>query len=42
MITAVIIDDDINLRNGIKGLLNLYAPEIAIIGEAENVKNGIT
>jgi len=42
MITAVIIDDDINLRNGMKGLLNLYAPEIAIIGEAENVKNGIT
>ena len=23
-------------------MLNLYAPEIAIIGEAENVKNGIT
>lgn len=42
MITAVIIDDDINLRNGMKGLLNLYAPEISIIGEAENVKNGIT
>jgi two-component system LytT family response regulator len=42
MINAVIIDDDINLRNGMKGLLNLYAPEIAIIGEAENVKNGIT
>ena len=42
MITAVIIDDDINLRNGMKGLLNLYAPEIAIVGEAENVQNGVT
>lgn len=42
MITAVIIDDDINLRNGMKGLLNLYAPEINIIGEADNVKNGVT
>lgn len=42
MITAVIIDDDINLRNGMKGLLNLYAPEIDIIGEADNVENGVT
>lgn len=42
MITAVIIDDDINLRNGMKGLLNLYAPEINIIGEADNVDNGVT
>nr|WP_321227557.1 LytTR family DNA-binding domain-containing protein [uncultured Psychroserpens sp.] len=41
MITAVIIDDDINLRNGMKGLLNLYAPEINIIGEADNVQNGV-
>jgi two-component system LytT family response regulator len=42
MITAVIVDDDINLRNGMKGLLNLYAPEITIIGEADSVKNGVT
>ncbi len=42
MITAVIIDDDINLRNGMKGLLKLYAPEINIIGEADNVENGVT
>lgn len=42
MITAVIIDDDINLRNGMKGLLNLYAQEIDIIGEADNVQNGVT
>ncbi|WP_452221115.1 hypothetical protein [Lacinutrix salivirga] len=42
MITAVIIDDDMNLRNGMKGLLNLYAPEIHIIGEADNVQNGVS
>lgn len=41
MITAIIIDDDINLRNGMKGLLNLYAPEISIIGEADNVESGV-
>lgn len=41
MITAIIVDDDINLRNGMKGLLKLYAPEITIIGEADNVKSGV-
>ena len=41
MITAIIVDDDINLRNGMKGLLNRYAPEISIIGEADNVKSGV-
>ncbi|WP_395053318.1 LytR/AlgR family response regulator transcription factor [Flavobacterium sp.] len=41
MITAVIIDDDVNLRNGMKGLLALYAPDINIIGEGESVATGI-
>lgn len=41
MITAVLIDDDSNLRSGMKGLLNLCAPEIQIIGEAESVATGI-
>ncbi|WP_046756731.1 LytR/AlgR family response regulator transcription factor [Kordia jejudonensis] len=41
MITAIIIDDDINLRNGMKGLLKLYAQEIHIIGEADSVKSGV-
>ena len=41
MITAVLIDDDINLRNGMKGLLSLYAPEITIIGEADSVASGV-
>jgi two-component system, LytTR family, response regulator len=40
MITAVLIDDDENLRDGMKGLLALYAPEIKIIGEAEDVETG--
>ena len=40
MISAIIIDDDKNLRNGMKGLLSLYAPEINIVGESDNVENG--
>lgn len=41
MITALLIDDDSNLRNGMKGLLAMYAPEINIVGEADSVKGGI-
>ncbi len=41
MITALLIDDDINLRNGMKGLLQMYAPEIRIIGEADSVESGV-
>lgn len=41
MITALLIDDDANLRNGMKSLLERYAPEIKIIGEADSVKTGI-
>lgn len=41
MIKAVIIDDDSNLREGMKVMVNLYAPEIIIAGEAESVKTGI-
>lgn len=41
MITALLIDDDQNLRNGMKGLLARYAPEIHILGEADSVKTGI-
>jgi two-component system, LytTR family, response regulator len=42
MISAVLIDDDNNLRNGMKGLLHLYEPQIHIIGEADSVATGIT
>ena len=40
MISALLIDDDDNLRAGMKTLLNRYAPEITIIGEADSVKSG--
>lgn len=40
MITAILIDDDINLRNGMKALLERTAPEIQIIGEADSVETG--
>jgi len=42
MITALLIDDDSNLRAGMKGLLEMYAPNIKILGEADSVKAGIT
>lgn len=41
MITALLIDDDDNLRSGMKSLLLRYAPEIQIIGEANSVKTGV-
>ena len=41
MIKAILIDDDINLREGMKGLLSLYAPDINIIGEADSVESGV-
>lgn len=41
MITALLIDDDSNLRSGMKGLLERYAPGIQILGEADSVKAGI-
>lgn len=40
MITALLIDDDTNLRNGMRSFLDRYAPEIKIIGEADSVKTG--
>lgn len=41
MITALLIDDDSNLRNGMRKFLSMYAPEIEIIGEADSVKTGV-
>lgn len=40
MITALLIDDDGNLRNGMRALLDMYAPDIRIVGEADSVKAG--
>ncbi|HEX8563169.1 MAG TPA: LytTR family DNA-binding domain-containing protein [Flavobacterium sp.] len=42
MITALLIDDDANLRNGMKTMLARYAPDIQILGEADDVATGIT
>ena len=42
MITALLIDDDANLRNGMKSFLTRYAPDIEIVGEADSVKAGIS
>ncbi len=41
MIKAILIDDDQNLREGMKGLLERFAPNIKIIGEADSVSTGI-
>ncbi len=42
MISAVLIEDDGNLREGLKGLFKLYVPEIEIVGEAESVAMGVS
>ncbi len=41
MINAILIEDDQNLREGMKKLLTLFAPTIKIIGEADSVASGI-
>ncbi len=41
MITAVLIDDEQHLRDGMKRLLELYGQEIQIVAEADSVKTGI-
>ncbi len=41
MIKAILIDDDANLRNGLKSMLARYAPQIEVIGEGESVLSGI-
>jgi two-component system LytT family response regulator len=42
MIKAVLIDDDKNLRDGMKSMLNKTAPHISIIGEADSVASGVS
>lgn len=41
MIEAILIDDDVNLREGMKSLLSRFAPGINVIGEADSVATGI-
>lgn len=41
MISTLLIDDDKNLRDGLKSMLQRYAPEISIVGEADSVITGV-
>jgi two-component system, LytTR family, response regulator len=41
MTTALLIDDDANLRAGMRQLLLRYAPNIKVIGEADSVRTGV-
>lgn len=41
MIKAVLIDDDANLRKGMKALIDKYAPDIRVVGEAEGITDAI-
>jgi two-component system, LytTR family, response regulator len=42
MITTLLIDDDANLRKGMATLLQKYAADFTIIGEADSVETGVT
>lgn len=42
MIKAVLVDDDPNLRKGMKALIEKHDPEIHIVGEAENVADAVS
>lgn len=41
MISAIIIDDDKHLREGLKALLVQFTTDINVVGEADSVKTGI-
>lgn len=41
MIKAVLVDDDLNLRKGMVAMIEKYAADIEIVGEAENVTDAI-
>ena len=41
MITTLLIDDDANLRNGMRSLLSRYAPDLKVVGEADSVEAGV-
>jgi two-component system, LytTR family, response regulator len=41
MIRAVIIDDEINGRENLRGSLEKYCPEISVVGEADSAVSGI-
>ena len=41
MLKALIVDDEKNSRDSLKGKLDLFCPEIEILGEAENVTQAV-
>ncbi len=41
MITSVLVEDDENLRKGMRSMLERYAPDIIIVGEGDSVSTGI-
>ncbi|MEL7117784.1 MAG: LytTR family DNA-binding domain-containing protein [Bacteroidota bacterium] len=41
MMQVVIIDDEKNARNSLKSLLDIFCPDIQILGEANGVKTGL-
>ena len=38
---VVLVDDEQNIRETVRALLNIYAPDVEIIAEADGVKAGI-
>ena len=41
MLKALIIDDEANSRDALKGKLDLFCPEIEVVGEAENIDQAL-
>lgn len=42
MLRTIIVDDEPNARQVIRNILELYCTQVEIVGEAENVKTGVT
>lgn len=41
MVKAVIVDDEVNSRETLRGMLRIYCPEILVVAEAEGVKSAL-
>jgi two-component system LytT family response regulator len=41
MLRTLIVDDEFNARQVIKNVLELYCPQVELVGEAENVAEGV-
>ncbi len=41
MVTVVVIDDEENSRDSLKGKLDLFCPEVDVVAEASDVENGL-